>query len=169
MTRGSPITRPTVIRESSEAIGSWKMNCIRGRTLSSVLVSASSTCTGPSSGWRKMTSPPVGSSSRMMVRPVVDLPQPDSPTMATVSPRSTLERDAVDGLDLADHPAQRPALDGEVLLQAAHLQQRAFGRLAGSSDVRASCLARFGACRPAASSRSSPRLRRRAGQGSSSS
>ena len=90
MTRGSAITRPTVIRESSEAIGSWKMNCICGRILSMVLVSASSRCTGPSSGWRKMTSPPVGSSSRMMVRPVVDLPQPDSPTMATVSPRLTL-------------------------------------------------------------------------------
>ena len=39
------------------------------------------------------------------------------------------ERHPVDGLHVADHAAQRPALDGEVLLQAPHLQQRALGRL----------------------------------------
>ena len=33
--------------------------------------------------------PPVGSSSRSMVRPAVDLPQPDSPTSPTVSPWRT--------------------------------------------------------------------------------
>jgi hypothetical protein len=40
------------------------------------------------------------------------------------------ERDPVDGLDLADHAAHGPALDGEVLLQAPHLEQRTLGRLA---------------------------------------
>ena len=32
------------------------------------------------------TSPPVGSSSRRIARPVVDLPQPDSPTTPSVLP-----------------------------------------------------------------------------------
>ena len=35
------------------------------------------------------TRPPVGSSSRVISRPVVVLPQPDSPTSDSVSPRST--------------------------------------------------------------------------------
>ena len=37
----------------------------------------------------KDTVPLVGSYSRMMVRPVVVFPQPDSPTSPKVSPRST--------------------------------------------------------------------------------
>ena len=38
--------------------------------------------------------PPVGSSSRVSSRPVVVLPQPDSPTSASVSPRAHVEVDA---------------------------------------------------------------------------
>ncbi len=49
----------------------------------------------PSRTWRststpsKCTDPDVGSISRRMQRPVVDFPQPDSPTSPSVSPRST--------------------------------------------------------------------------------
>ena len=50
----------------------------------------------------KMTLPPVGSSSRVISRPVVDLPQPDSPTRPSVSPCAHVEVDAVDGLHGAD-------------------------------------------------------------------
>ena len=46
----------------------------------------------------KMIVPPVGSSSRMMQRAIVDLPQPDSPTTPSVSPRVDGEADAVDRL-----------------------------------------------------------------------
>ena len=37
--------------------------------------------------------------SPISVMPVTDLPEPDSPTTATTSPRLTVEGDAVDGLD----------------------------------------------------------------------
>ena len=36
-----------------------------------------------------MTVPAVGSISRMIMRPVVDLPEPDSPTSPSVSPLFT--------------------------------------------------------------------------------
>ena len=39
----------------------------------------------------KTTLPPVGSSSRVTSRPVVDLPQPDSPTRPSVSPARTVK------------------------------------------------------------------------------
>ena len=44
----------------------------------------------------KRTVPGVGSISRSTSRPTVDLPQPDSPTSASVSPASTVKRHAVD-------------------------------------------------------------------------
>ena len=46
--------------------------------------------------------PAVGSSSRVSRRPVVVLPQPDSPTRPSVSPLRHAKVDAVDGLDRAD-------------------------------------------------------------------
>src|SRR5262245_26474864 len=81
MTRASPMIEPTVIRGFSDAYGSWKMICIclrraRRERLSSVVTFLPS----------NHTSPEVGSIRRRMVRPVVDLPQPDSPTRPSVSP-----------------------------------------------------------------------------------
>src|SRR5713226_334235 len=75
---------PTVIRGFSDAYGSWKIICIRRRILR--------ICSPPSfvsSIPSNRTSPAVGLYSWRIARPVVDLPQPDSPTRPSVSPRST--------------------------------------------------------------------------------
>src|SRR5262249_38296110 len=61
--------------------GSWKMICMSRRAARS-----SPSESKPRSRPAKFTAPPVGSSSRSTSRPVVDLPQPDSPTNASVSP-----------------------------------------------------------------------------------
>ena len=45
------------------------------------------------------TMPEVGSSSRITIIEVVDLPQPDSPTRPTLSPRLIAEGDAIDRLE----------------------------------------------------------------------
>ena len=81
---GSLMIELTVMRGSSEPYGSWKMICIRRRYLrsSSVLRLNRST---PS----KRTVPLVASRSRIIARPIVLLPQPDSPTSPSVSPRRT--------------------------------------------------------------------------------
>src|SRR5438309_1554256 len=81
MSRGSPTISPTVWRGSSEAKGSWKM------IASSLRMRRSE---GPDSRSRgsplKTISPSLGSTSRRIERPRVDLPQPDSPTSPSVSP-----------------------------------------------------------------------------------
>ena len=56
--------------------------------------------------------PAVGVSSRTMARAMVDLPQPDSPTMASVAAGRDGEADVV---DRAEHAARRPGIDDEVL------------------------------------------------------
>ena len=61
--------------------------------------------------------PAVGSSRRVMLLATVDLPQPDSPTRHSVSPRRDLERDAVDGEDMCGNARQQAAMDRKVLLQ----------------------------------------------------
>ena len=76
------------------------------------------------------TSPAVGSIRRSTQRPVVLLPQPDSPTRPSVSPGGQLEADAVDRMHVVDHAAQQPAADREVLLQVLDLQQRRDAHLA---------------------------------------
>ena len=72
------------MRGLSEANGSWNTICIRRRSLrnGSPLIVVMSV---PS----KRIVPAVGSISRSTKRAVVDLPQPDSPTSASVSPRSS--------------------------------------------------------------------------------
>ena len=68
--------------------------------------------------------PLVGSCSRTSSRPSVDLPQPDSPTMPSVSPRSHLERDAVDGVhELAGRRGERARTNREVLDEVGGLEQ----------------------------------------------
>ena len=56
------------------------------------------------------------------------LPQPDSPTRPSVSPRRMSRSDPVDRLDHPDRPLQDAAADREVLDQAADLDQRRRGR-----------------------------------------
>ena len=75
---------PTRFRGLSDAYGSWKTICISRRSGRSWRAPKSSiSCP------RKITWPAVGSSSRTIVRPSVDLPQPDSPTSPSVSPSFT--------------------------------------------------------------------------------
>ena len=71
----------------------------------------------------KITSPLVALCRRRMVRPVVVLPQPLSPTRPKVSPLLIVEADAVDRLDVADLAAEDAAQDREVGLQVLHLEQ----------------------------------------------
>ena len=75
---------PTVLRGFSDEYGSWKIICASRRNSTSCfgLMSAISS---PSN----LIEPLVGSSRRSSSRPVVDLPQPDSPTRPSVSPRLT--------------------------------------------------------------------------------
>ena len=115
----SPMLSPIGERGSSDAYGSWKMICIRRRNgfSSSPLSLAMSV---PSN----MIVPAVGSIRRSSSRPTVVLPQPDSPTRPSVSPRRIVEVHAVHGLDLGDGAPQDAALDREVLDQAADLDQR---------------------------------------------
>lgn len=81
MSMGSAMMSATVMRGLSELYGSWKMSFIfwRARTSASP---ESAVKSSPSS----VTVPSVGSVRRRTHLPVVDLPQPDSPTMAKVSP-----------------------------------------------------------------------------------
>src|SRR5699024_5320942 len=73
----------TVLRGFNDAYGSWKIICI-----SFLILRISSLDLAITSWPSSPTLPPVGSSRRRMPRPVVDLPQPDSPTTAIVSPLS---------------------------------------------------------------------------------
>ena len=75
---------PIGVRGSSDAYGSWKMICIRrryGLSLLPLIVVMSV----PSN----LIVPDVGSISRSSNRPTVVLPEPDSPTRPSVSPRRT--------------------------------------------------------------------------------
>ena len=82
--KGSPRIAPTVMRGLSEANGSWNTSCMLRR------MARRSPPPKPVTLWPSNTiSPEVGSISRSTQRPVVDLPQPDSPTSPSVSPRST--------------------------------------------------------------------------------
>ena len=72
---------PTVMRGLREEKGSWKIICIF------FLRALSCAPFAPVMSWpSKQILPPVGSSRWRMVRPSVDLPQPDSPTTPRVSP-----------------------------------------------------------------------------------
>ena len=73
--------KPTRLRGLSDAYGSWKIIIISRRI---GRISARDCCVMSSPS--KTIRPPVGSSSRMMQRAIVDLPQPDSPTTPKVNP-----------------------------------------------------------------------------------
>ena len=84
MTNGSAMIVPTVLRGFSDEYGSWKIICIsRRRSFSRAPLAVA--ISSPSN----LIEPLVGSISRRISRAVVDLPQPDSPTIPSVSPRRT--------------------------------------------------------------------------------
>ena len=74
----------TLRRGFNDEIGSWKIICIfvRASLIEAVDMEVSS---WPSNS----TDPDVGRGNCMIARPVVLLPQPDSPTSPNVSPRTT--------------------------------------------------------------------------------
>lgn len=76
MSRPSAMMSPTFLRGFRLAMGSWKIICIWVRRLRLVAVSRWPLMSLPS----KVIWPAVGSYSRMTLRPMVDLPEPDSPT-----------------------------------------------------------------------------------------
>ena len=84
MISASPMIASTVRRGFSEAYGSWKMICM-SRHRARIERLSSRVTSRPSN----QTSPEVGSIRRSTQRPVVDLPQPDSPTRPRVSPAAT--------------------------------------------------------------------------------
>ena len=84
----SVIWRPILIVGSSEVMGSWKTIAIFGPLMFCICFSLSFRMSLPS----KRISPPLtmvlaSGLRRMMLLAVTDLPEPDSPTMARVSPR----------------------------------------------------------------------------------
>ena len=83
---GSSIACETVILGLREENGSWKTICIRVRILRSLAASRLLT-----SMLSKRTFPAVGSIRRRIARPVVDFPQPDSPTIPSVRPLSMVK------------------------------------------------------------------------------
>ena len=73
--------------------------------------------------------PAVGSMSRSRSRPTVVLPQPDSPTRPSVSPRRISKLTPSTAWTTADRALQDAAVDREVLDEVAHLDEgRARGR-----------------------------------------
>lgn len=80
LSMGSFKMRKIDMRGSSELYGSWKTNCILRR---SAFMSFMFVTSAPS----KTIRPAVGSIRRNKVRPVVVLPQPDSPTSPRFCPR----------------------------------------------------------------------------------
>ena len=69
-------------------------------------------------------SPPVGSIRRRMQRPVVDLPEPNSPTSPSVSPGCDVEAHSVDRVNHCGIARQEAAADLEVLGQVLDAQKR---------------------------------------------
>ena len=65
----------------------------------------------------KRTSPALGSISRKMQRPVVDLPQPDSPTMPRVSPAAMLKLTPSTACTRSTSRLSSPPLIGKYLVK----------------------------------------------------
>ena len=97
--------RPTRMRGFSEPYGSWKTICIRRRAAHSSRGEQRRGGRGPRSGSAR----PIGSMSRRISRPVVDLPQPDSPTSAERLARLEGEAHAVDRADRRARGRPEPA------------------------------------------------------------
>ncbi|MBA7470418.1 hypothetical protein ES707_05704 [subsurface metagenome] len=88
----SVIWSPIRITGLSEVIGSWKIIDIRLPRMPRISSSESASRSRPSSTTEPPTILPGGfGTRRMMERALTLLPQPDSPTIASVSPRRTLK------------------------------------------------------------------------------
>ncbi len=86
------ICNPIVRIGLSEVIGSWKIIEMSRPRISRICSSSSSSRLRPSNRTRPFGTRPVSrGNSRMMESAVTDLPEPDSPTIATTSPRLTLK------------------------------------------------------------------------------
>ena len=110
-------SRPTVMRGLSEAYGSWNTIWNRWRSCAQLLALAGRRDVLPVEA---RPSPEVGRIRSRSSRPVVDLPQPDSPTRPSVSPRCDVE--ATRRTRPAPWPtvaAEHAAADREVLDQVA--------------------------------------------------
>ena len=77
--------RPIVWRGLSDAIGSWKIICMRRRS------GRKAPSSSPEMSWPSKTIvPDVGFTRPRSARPSVVLPEPDSPTMPIASPRASV-------------------------------------------------------------------------------
>src|SRR5687767_10387469 len=127
ITSASPMIEPTVIRGLSEAYGSWKMICISFRRARSERLSSVVTFL-----FSNQISPDVGSMSLRIVRPVVDLPQPDSPTSPRVSPGMTSNDTSSTAWTRATSRESSPPRIGKYFLRFRTLRS---GSAMGSSSV----------------------------------
>ena len=91
---GSPIDSPTGSRGFSEEPGSWKTMPTRSRSGRRSLAVAPCILTPATS-----SDPPATGSRPMAARPIVVLPEPDSPTRPTTSPLAMRQGDVVDGAE----------------------------------------------------------------------
>ena len=129
MVSASPMIAPTVMRGLSEANGSWKMICMSRQSARNAAASSAVTLR-PSN----QTSPAVGSIRRRMQRPVVDLPQPDSPTRPSVSPGAMSKLTPSTACTTSALRAEQAAADREVLDQVLDAQER-LNRLAHRAAI----------------------------------
>ena len=108
----SPMISPIGSLGERDEYGSWKMICILVRSslrafLSRVLISLPS----------NMISPSVFSRSLNIVLPVVDLPQPDSPTSPIVVPFLMVKETSSTALTCPVTPPKNPPLIGKYFLR----------------------------------------------------
>ena len=111
---------PIGVRGSSDAYGSWKMICIRRR----YGLSAAPLSCGDVRRRRTGSRRPSASMSRSSSRPTVVLPQPDSPTRPSVSPRRIVKLTPSTAWTVGDRPLEDAAADREVLHEVADLDER---------------------------------------------
>ena len=107
------------MRGLSDENGSWKITWIRRRSFR-IARASSVTRLMPSNS----TVPAVGSMRRRIMRPVVDLPQPDSPTRPSVSPGMTSNETPSTARTAPAGFAEQSLLDREMLRESANGQER---------------------------------------------
>ncbi len=127
---------PTVMRGLSEPYGSWKTICRRARRRRS----SAGRQLRPGRGPRTAGGPAVGSIRRSSSRAIVDLPQPDSPTIAKVSPARTSKDTPSTALTVPLPRPSRPVCTGKCLT-------RPSARRHGGARPRRRCASRCGNAR----------------------
>ena len=103
----------TVIRGLSDAYGSWKTIWMLRRS-SRISVALTESISLP----LNRTEPDVAGSRRSSMRPVVDLPHPDSPTRPSVSPRRTWKLTPQTACTTPTWRRTRPARTGKCLTRS---------------------------------------------------